>query len=163
MQFQVDADNDDESTESTLRDLILWNETIYDEWESATWNGLLEISAPEVVNQNVLDDLIGKRELWITERTQILSSPAVAAGARPFPLLGSRATPFGVFYEQAITERLLQNKPTIWEFLNLSADAHVIHLHQIKFKILDRRDVGLSYATFQYPTGMYRQYVKDAQ
>lgn len=98
----------------------------------------------------------------MTERTQVLSNPAVSTGARPFPMLGPRSAPFGLFYQDAITEKLLENKPSVWELLNLSADAHVIHLHQVRFKILDRQDVGLSYHTFQYPTGMYRQYTKNA-
>ena len=106
-------------------------------------------------------DYFQKREVWITERTQVLSTPAVLAGGRPFPLLGPRSKPFGLFYQDAITEKITQNKPNIWEFLNLSADAHVIHLHQVRFKILDRQDVGLSYQTFQMPTGMYRQYPKN--
>lgn len=66
------------------------------------------------------------------------------------------------FGSSVFTNNAYRNKPSIWEFLNLSVDAHVIHLHQVRFKILDRRDVGLSYHTFSHPTGRYRQYPKDA-
>jgi FtsP/CotA-like multicopper oxidase with cupredoxin domain len=164
MQFIVNNDSTGDGTGryganiTNLTSLVLWNETIYDE----QWINLTDMAHPDFVNDNILEDLMDKRELWVTERTQILSNPAVSSGARPLPMLGSRRFPFGLFYEQAITERILKNKPTIWEFLNLSADAHVIHLHEVRFRILDRRDVGLSYHTFQYPTGMYRQYRKNS-
>jgi len=164
MQFHVGpSDPNDPVLPTGLEDLVLWDESIYNAENDHPWSELLKMTDPDEVNGNVLNDLVNKREVWITERIQILSNPAVSAGARPFPLLGSRATPFGVFYQDKITERILQNKPSIWELLNLSADAHVIHLHQVRFKILDRQDVGLSYNTYQAPTGMYSQYVKNAQ
>jgi FtsP/CotA-like multicopper oxidase with cupredoxin domain len=162
MQFQVvdsDLDGDDVmgSVASDLPDGDNFT-VIYDE----LWQTLIDISAPEFVNDNVLNDLIDKRELWITERTQVKAPWNSPTGGRPLPMLASRMEPFGTFYKEATTELILQNKPTIWEFVNLSNDAHNIHLHQVRFKILDRQDVGLSYHTFQYPNGMYRQYPKDA-
>ena len=32
----------------------------------------------------------------------------------------------------------------IWEFLNLTEDAHPIHLHLVRFQILDRRAIDVS-------------------
>jgi len=127
------------------------------------FQGLINTTHHTVVNDNILDDYIGKRELWITEGNQVLAPFDSRSGGRPLPMLGSRQAPFGLFYEQEITERMIQDKPFVWELINLSADLHVIHLHQIKFKILDRQAVGLSYNTFQYPTGFYRQYPKDSE
>jgi hypothetical protein len=161
MQFQVvDDDLDGDfvmgDTGAGLPDVTTFG-VVYDD----LWQQLSDISTPDVVNDNVLNDFIDKRELWITERTQVKAPWNSATGGRPLPMLGPRSKPFGVFYDEVATEILLQNKPTIWEFLNLSNDAHVIHLHQVRFKILDRLDIGLSYHTFSYPNGMYRQYAKD--
>jgi hypothetical protein len=150
MQFQVvDSDLDGDGNFSDTGASSLPNVTAFNVTYDALWQNLSSISVPEVVNDNVLNDIINKRELWITERTQVKAAWNFASGGRPLPMLASRSKPFGVFYKEAITEVLLQNKPTIWEFLNLSNDAHNIHLHQVRFKILDRQDIGLSYHTFQ--------------
>ena len=100
------------------------------EWEFAhgTFDELFEelaaVSHPDVINQNILNNTVNKRELWITERTSVSALPQVAYGGRPLPMLGPRSKPFGQRYEDPITERPLQHKPTVWEFINLSADAH---------------------------------------
>jgi hypothetical protein len=100
------------------------------EWayQSGTFDTLFdqisEISQPSVLNDNILNNTINKRELWITERTSVSSPPQVAFGGRPLPMLGPRSKPFGQRYEDPLTERPLQHKPTVWEFINLSVDAH---------------------------------------
>jgi spore coat protein A len=154
MQFKVSG-NDADVAPAVLPDP--WDFT-YDD----LFQDLIEMTTPGALNTNVLSDFVNKRELWITERTQILASAYTASGGRPLPMLAARFKPFGQYYDEAITEVLLKDKPMVWEFLNLSNDAHAIHLHQVRFRIVDRRDIGLSYHTFQYPNGMYRQYAKDA-
>jgi FtsP/CotA-like multicopper oxidase with cupredoxin domain len=154
MQFRVVGAN-----ESIPESLPSWDSE-YDE----QFQMLMQISAPEVLNENIMDDYINMRELWITERTEALApSSTSAAGGRPLPMLGSRYRPFGNYYDEAVTEEMVQNKPTVWLLMNLSNDAHVIHLHQVRFKIIDRQDMGLSYQSFQSLHAPYRQYAKDPE
>jgi spore coat protein A len=47
-----------------------------------------------------------------------------------------------------ITEKPVLDSTEIWEFVNLTDDTHPIHLHMVRFQILDRR----RFETFEYMT-----------
>ena len=40
---------------------------------------------------------------------------------------------------EPVTERPRLNSTEIWEFVNLTEDTHPIHLHLVRFQVLDRR------------------------
>jgi spore coat protein A, manganese oxidase len=42
-------------------------------------------------------------------------------------------------WHMPVTEKPLLNSTEIWEFVNLTEDSHPIHLHLVRFQILDRR------------------------
>jgi len=128
MQFHVGSYGN-----GTQPDLPAWNSTEvpYD----SLFQHLIDITKPDVCDDNILKDYVNKRELWITEGTQVLANHTSAAGGRPLPMLGPRQNPFGLPYAAAATEVFVQNKPIVWEFINLSADAHVIHLHQVRYAL----------------------------
>lgn len=49
-------------------------------------------------------------------------------------------------WHMPITEKPVINSIEIWELVNLTEDSHPIHLHLVKFQILDRRPID----TFEY-------------
>jgi spore coat protein A, manganese oxidase len=57
-----------------------------------------------------------------------------------------------------ITEKPELGSTEIWELVNLTDDVHPIHLHMVRFQILDRR----KFEAFQYMTEGTLRYVDDA-
>jgi spore coat protein A len=45
----------------------------------------------------------------------------------------------GAHWDMPVTERPLLNSTEIWSFINLTDDSHPIHLHMVRFQLLDRR------------------------
>ena len=50
----------------------------------------------------------------------------------------------GAHWDMPVTERPVQNSTEIWSFINLTDDSHPIHLHMVRFQLLDRRPFDLS-------------------
>jgi spore coat protein A, manganese oxidase len=53
----------------------------------------------------------------------------------------------GMHWSMPVTEKPILNSTEIWGFINLTDDSHPIHLHLVRFQVLDRRPFDL--ATFQ--------------
>jgi len=49
-------------------------------------------------------------------------------------------------WHEPVTETPKLNSTEIWEFVNLTEDTHPMHMHLVRFQILDRR----SFDTFDY-------------
>ena len=45
----------------------------------------------------------------------------------------------GAHWDMPVTEKPLLNSTEIWSFINLTDDSHPIHLHLVRFQVLDRR------------------------
>ena len=45
----------------------------------------------------------------------------------------------GLHWDMPVTEKPVLNTVEIWNLVNLTSDAHPIHLHMVRFQILDRR------------------------
>jgi len=45
----------------------------------------------------------------------------------------------GAHWDMPVTEQPLLNSTEIWSFINLTDDSHPIHLHMVRFQLLDRR------------------------
>jgi spore coat protein A len=45
----------------------------------------------------------------------------------------------GTYWYQPVTERPHLDSTEIWEFVNLTEDTHPIHLHMVRFQVLDRQ------------------------
>jgi spore coat protein A len=50
----------------------------------------------------------------------------------------------GAHWDMPVTEKPVLNSTEIWSFLNLTDDSHPIHLHMVRFQLLDRRPFDLS-------------------
>ena len=46
----------------------------------------------------------------------------------------------GMHWDMPISERPVLGSVEIWSFVNLTPDPHPIHLHLVRFRILDRRE-----------------------
>jgi spore coat protein A, manganese oxidase len=61
-------------------------------------------------------------------------------------------------WHKPITERPVLGTTEIWELVNLTDDVHPIHLHMVRFQILDRR----RFDSFQYMTAGTLRYTGEA-
>jgi spore coat protein A len=50
----------------------------------------------------------------------------------------------GAHWDMPVTEKPALNSTEIWSFVNLTDDSHPIHLHMVRFQLLDRRPFDLS-------------------
>ena len=50
----------------------------------------------------------------------------------------------GAHWDMPVTENPILDSTEVWSFINLTDDSHPIHLHMVRFQILDRRPFDLS-------------------
>jgi spore coat protein A, manganese oxidase len=50
----------------------------------------------------------------------------------------------GMHWDMPVTEKPVLNSTEIWSFINLTDDSHPIHLHLVRFQVLDRRPFDLT-------------------
>jgi len=50
----------------------------------------------------------------------------------------------GKHWDMPVTENPVLNSTEIWSFINLTDDSHPIHLHMVRFQVLDRRPFDLA-------------------
>jgi len=50
----------------------------------------------------------------------------------------------GAHWDMPVTETPVLNSTEIWSFINLTDDSHPIHLHMVRFQLLDRRPFDLA-------------------
>ena len=71
------------------------------------------------------------------QKTRMLSLDEVDDGAQqPVKMLLNRKT-----WDDPVTEDPLLNSTEIWSFINPTDDSHPIHLHLVRFQILDRQKI----------------------
>ena len=75
-------------------------------------------------------DAIRTRQLTLEEVDNLLGDPLVH-------LLD------GKHWHDPVSEKPVLGTTEIWEFLNLTEDPHPIHLHLVRFRILDRRPIDI--------------------
>ena len=63
----------------------------------------------------------------------------------------------GMHWDRPVTENPVIDTVEIWNIVNLTEDTHPIHLHLVRFQILDRR----SFDDFEYQTSRRIRYTGD--
>ncbi len=85
-----------------------------------------------------LSTALPPRDLTLSEEMEHTAEIPIAAK------LGTPAKgPQG--WSASITESVKQGSTEIWRIINLTADAHPIHLHLVSFQVLDRRRFDVAY------------------
>lgn len=74
----------------------------------------------------------------VTTRMLSLNEYVNAPGESALMLLN------GTYWHQPVTEKPVLNTTEIWNFVNPTDDSHPIHLHLIRFQVLDRRRYDIS-------------------
>jgi spore coat protein A len=60
-------------------------------------------------------------------------------------------------WHEPVTEIVKLNSTEIWEFVNLTEDTHPMHLHMVRFQVLDRQ----TFEVFSYRNGKGFRYLSD--
>ncbi len=106
-------------------------------------NGFLEVMQFRVAANKVEDDSVIPAALRDVPRT-----PEASASKTRFLSLGEHhdhlgnATQMllnGMHWHMPVTENPVLNSTEIWNLINVTDDSHPIHLHLVRFQILDRR------------------------
>jgi spore coat protein A len=64
----------------------------------------------------------------------------------------------GAHWDMPVTEKPALNSTEIWSLINVTEDTHPIHLHLVRFQVLDRRPFDV----FDYQTKREMRYTSDA-
>jgi spore coat protein A len=72
---------------------------------------------------------------------QVVLYEGLDSRSRLQPLLGTLAGP--LLWSDPTTEIITQNATEVWEIYNTTPDAHPIHLHLVKFQIIDRQGIDV--------------------
>jgi spore coat protein A len=80
-------------------------------------------------------DAVMTRKMTLVEADNLLGDPSIHM------LDGKR-------WHEPVSEKPALGSTEIWELLNLTDDAHPIHLHLVRFQILDRRPIDVSAMTY---------------
>ena len=87
-------------------------------------------SALRGISPIAVNDVVRTRQLTLDEVDTPLGDPAVH-------LLD------GKYWHDPVSEKPVLDTTEIWELLNLTDDTHPIHLHLVRFRILDRRPIDV--------------------
>jgi spore coat protein A len=87
----------------------------------------------------------------VVTRTITLNEALDRVGNSMFMLLNYK------HWHEPVTEKPNLNTTEIWEFVNLTEDAHPMHLHLVRFQVLDRR----TFDVFRYRNGQGKRYISE--
>jgi spore coat protein A len=76
------------------------------------------------------------RDITINEDDSTLDNPIIGTLGAPGP---DRAAPYGRHWYEAVTETPRAGAIEVWRLINTTGDAHAIHIHLVRFQVIDRR------------------------
>jgi spore coat protein A len=110
-------------------------------------------SYPQVLPTTLRPIIRTPESASILTRTIILNEYLNAVGNSMLMLLNRKR------WHEPVTEQPRLNTTEIWEFVNLTEDTHPMHLHMVRFQILDRR----VFDVFAYQNSKGLRYLAPAE
>lgn len=80
-----------------------------------------------------------RRRVSLNEKSSTISNCSPVAA-----LLGTVQgdSPVPLMWDDPITEKVALNAIEVWEIYNFTVDAHPIHIHEVRFQVVDRQPIG---------------------
>jgi len=108
---------------------------------------------PDLTRELTLNEVLGAPVTYVDPVTGLLT----AYPGGPLEILLNNTK-----WEGPVTENPVEGRTEVWELVNLTADAHPIHLHLVQFQLLNRQNFSVSKFNAAYNLAFGGAYIPAA-